>query len=139
MFRFWISNSRGTFPRVLRHWGPRVSEGPEVLWFLGVHGILRYWGSQRSWGFQGSQGSRGPRSEFHFSTMPYKIVKPLIFIHLAHLAQLNFLSEIIIKSALKLQASVMYAAIYCLSPIKDNVWNKILKEIELESQTPYLK
>ena len=56
-------------------------------------------------------------------------------IYIAHLAQLNFQSAIIIKSALKLQAS----ANYYLSPIKDNIWNKILNKTELESRAPYLK
>ena len=41
-------------------------------------------------------------------------MKSLISIHLVHLAQLHFQSTIIIKPDLKLQTSVVYAAIYYL-------------------------
>ena len=45
-------------------------------------------------------------------------MKLLASIHLAHLAQLNFKNAITIKSPLKLQASVMYSAIYYLNQLK---------------------
>ena len=63
---------------------------------------------------------------------------PLISIRLAHLAQLNFQIAIIIKQALKLQAWVNIRGylLSLLSPVENNVWNKILKKTELESQTP---
>ena len=67
MFRFWILNGRGSFPRVLSSSGPKGSQGPEVLGVPGVHRILRYWGS---WGLQRSRESQGPKTWSHFSTMP---------------------------------------------------------------------
>ena len=48
VFRFWISNGRGNFRRVLRSWSIRGSKGQDILGVPGVHGILRYWGSQGS-------------------------------------------------------------------------------------------
>ena len=54
VFRLWISNGIGNFPR---SWGTRGSAGPEVP---GVHGILRYWASLGPRSPGGPGGSGGP-------------------------------------------------------------------------------
>ena len=67
VFRLWISNGIGNFPR---SWGTRRvrgSRGPGGPWDPEVLGILGSQKSRRSWGFR---RSRGPRTGPHFSTMP---------------------------------------------------------------------
>ena len=54
VFRLWISNGIGNFPR---SWGTRGSAGPEVP---GVHEILRYWASLGPRSPGGPGGSGGP-------------------------------------------------------------------------------
>ena len=54
VFRLWISNGIGNFPR---SWGTKGSAGPEVP---GVHEILRYWASLGPRSPGGPGGSGGP-------------------------------------------------------------------------------
>ena len=63
VFKFWISNGRGN---ILRSWGPREANVPDVPGVQRVHGILRY---REYWRFRGSRGFQGPRTGSHFSIM----------------------------------------------------------------------